>query len=144
MIAILAIGSPFGADRVGWQIAEHMNRRGFKDIHTCRHPIDLIPHFEHYEHCVVIDALWAFDEEDSELIAIRPGELRKDYCPNSHDLSLWEVVQLATISEQLPPQFEIFGINISKRPKRVYSSNEIEMLATKLTDLLEGMEVESA
>ena len=137
LTAILAIGSPYGADRIGWQIAEYLNKRGFDDVHSCRHPIDLLPYFQTCPQCAVVDALWADSLTDGQLIQLQASELKKDYCTDSHGMTLYEVMQLARISAQLPEQISIFGINISHRPNRPFSEAEVitlvDQLCTELT-----------
>ena len=133
--AILAIGSPFGADRIGWQIAEQLLLQKRENVHVCRHPIDLLQYFAQYKQCYVIDALWADSMGDGEMIQLQPEELKKRHCLGSHGLTLYEVIQLAKISGQLPEQVRIIGINISKRSTRAFSDAEIRSLVDRLSDV---------
>ena len=136
MKIILAIGSPFGADRIGWQLAEQLQQQGVENIHTCRHPIDLLPYFNDNPDCIVIDALWA-SGKPGELLEIHPVDLKKEYCRNSHDLTLFEVIQLAGIAEQLPEHLTIYGIEINQHSTSVFSEREVKRLADKLIHMLD-------
>jgi hydrogenase maturation protease len=131
---VLAIGSAYGADGIGWQLAEQLSERGITNVYSCRHPIDLLPYFQTYRHCIVIDAVWADHLADSQLIEIKPNELSAEYCPNSHSLTLYEVIQLAGISGQLPQRIQIIGINIAKRAGRTFNVSEINALTEHLMD----------
>jgi len=135
MNAILAIGSPFGADRVGWQIADHLIHLGIEAVHTCRHPIDLLPYFSEYDHCTVIDAMWA-NQHDGALVEINPGELKQEFCRNTHGLNLYEVIKLADISDQLPKHLAIYGIEINGRSIHSFSDIEVNLLTLKLGEAL--------
>lgn len=129
MKTILAIGSPFGADRIGWQIADQLQAMGVQQVHTCRHPIDLLPHFLDNSDCVVIDALWA-NLPNGTLLEIHPNDLKPEHCTNAHGLNLYEVIQLASISEQLPEHLTIYGIEMGKRIDVAFNESEVAGLTT--------------
>jgi hydrogenase maturation protease len=136
MKTILAIGSAFGADRIGWQIAEHFQHHGIENVHTCRHPIDLLPFFSENSDCIIIDALWS-SGKPGDVLEIHPADLKKDHCRNSHGLTLFEVIQLASISEQLPEHLTIYGIEINQHSAQAFTDNEVTQIVNKLEQRLD-------
>lgn len=68
---------------------------------------------------------------------IHPADLKKEFCRNSHDLTLFEVIQLAGIAEQLPEHLTIYGIEINQHSTSVFSEHEVMRLSQELVQQLE-------
>lgn len=131
MTAVLAIGSPFGADRVGWQIAECLQEKGVPNVHLCRHPLDLLPYFSRYHHCLVIDAMH-HNQGRGTLLPIAVDQLRPLECRNVHGLSLYELIQLARTTEQLPEDLQIVGVEINGKALESFTDLEVDFLSAQV------------
>ncbi len=136
MIAILTIGSDYGADRIGWQIGERLQFLGHPNVFNCLHPIDLLPYFEKFDNCTIIDAMWA-DKTRGTVLRIEPSTLEQKHCRSSHGLTLYEVIQLATFSSLVPARLTIYGIEIKGRNSLPFSELEVETMASQIIDELQ-------
>jgi hydrogenase maturation protease len=136
MNIILAIGSPFGADHIGWQVAEQLQRLGISHVHICQHPIDLLSYFTADAQCSIVDAMWAPTLADCEVRALKPSELARKQCSSAHGLSLDYTLRLAEQLGKSPENIQILGINISHRNGRDCTEAEATHLAEQCRDLL--------
>lgn len=116
-LRILGIGSPFGADRLGWDVVERLNAQPLPDgveAVSCAHPIsELLPQLEGIDAAIVVDAMAGVPA--GKVVRCRLRDLRDGASPHSiHGLSVVTAVDLAMALGMLPPSLEILGLGIGE------------------------------
>jgi len=120
-VAIIGVGSPFGADRLGWDAVDWLERqelsKKFPDLHfefsqTDRPGALLLEQIRRADAAIILDAMQA---------GLSPGTLRtftpdqlsnKTGFTSSHGFGLAESILLGSVLGQLPHFFSIIGIEM--------------------------------
>lgn len=120
---LVGIGSPFGDDRVGWEIARRVEELASGELATgelavrcARAPAELLNWLEGVDRMEICDAVasgaagslhcWSWPSPEIELAPFR----------GSHDLGLPAVLALAAALGRLPREVRIWGIGIEPPP----------------------------
>jgi hydrogenase maturation protease len=112
---VVGIGSPHGSDRLGWVVAEQLERQlpAPWQVRLARTPTDLLNWLEDCEHLHLLDAclrgqssgrVHRFRWPDTRILEPR-GE-------TSHDFNLPQVLQLAQRLEQVPKKLVVWALEI--------------------------------
>ncbi|MEJ2434500.1 MAG: hydrogenase maturation protease [Pseudolabrys sp.] len=130
---VIGIGSPFGADCIGWQVAEalqdRLDERAGPDpdaldvqvVIADRPGVDLLRLMQGVRWAVLVDAVVARDEAptgDVGTIARSPRWLRRDELQalslghSSHAVGVSEALALGEVLGQLPERLSILGIGV--------------------------------
>lgn len=117
---VVGIGSSHGDDRVGWEVARAIDRRGDRGIATrcARTPAKLLDWLDGVERLDVCDAVsWSTTETAVEIGSVRcwqwpAQDLERAPFRTSHDLSLPAVLALAETLGRLPPEVRVWGVTI--------------------------------
>jgi len=136
MATLIALGAPLGAEQIGWEVADILRRHKIANIHTCRHPIDLLPYFEENQNCIVLDSVNSL-KISGTLNLIDPDDLDPSICRKSLGLNLYEVLQLAKISEQLPPSFRLLTIDIGPQHLHYFAPHQKSEMAYRVAEELD-------
>jgi len=114
MIDIFAIGSPFNADAISWQVLESLQHQLDPATITChyldRPGVQLVEELRG-KHCVILlDALLA-DKQHGHIDALdwRDLQAHEKYM-SSHEFSVAHALELASRLHTLPPQVHLLGI----------------------------------
>ncbi len=120
-LLLLGIGSPFGADRIGWELVEQL-RGSLPEIEGCElvlrnlaHPTQLLSLVEGFDGVIVIDAL--LDAEPGSLHRLTIDELKESERSSSHQLGVAEALALARAMGDLPEWLEVIGVGVGARPR---------------------------
>lgn len=112
---IAGIGSPFGDDRLGWDVVEKL--AGLFPEHTfktLRKPIDLLDHLSDVERLHLIDAGRGDDSPGTIRRFDRPFDSLNDYrFSGTHDIDLVSALRLAESFSSLPLKVTIWCITAS-------------------------------
>lgn len=115
MIRVIGLGSPFGDDRVGWELIDCLRGRlpGSIDLVKLDRPgAALINWLQGFDRVVLIDAV-AAPGEPGRLIRIEPFALgRPGTGWSSHGLDLARTLELARALGSLPRRVDLYGIAI--------------------------------
>ena len=123
-LLVLGIGSPFGDDRVGWEVVERLKGEGvaarFPEVRfdTADRPGSLLlTTLEGVDAAILIDAVEA---------GLAPGEIvrladeaidaRAETLFSSHGLGVGQALQLGRSLGRLPPRLILFGVQLSVSP----------------------------
>lgn len=118
-VAVLGLGSPFGDDRVGWEVAEGLSRipwaeDGPDSVVTVdcldRPGAGLLERLRNADCVILIDAMRSGAPAGS-LRRIDPDEMRADAeSPSSHGFGLAQTLALGRALGEMPSNLVLFGI----------------------------------
>lgn len=146
-VRVIGIGSPFGADRIGWQVADALERRleehgGLEhrdiDVHVGvadRPGVELLRLMQGAQRVILVDAVLDCDETRTGrdgTIGRPPRWLQRDELQvlslgrSSHDLGVSEALALGEALGQLPEQLSILGIHVDPDPDVLDDTDAVE------------------
>ncbi len=115
-LLVIGIGSPFGEDRVAWDVVDQL-REGMPEVagyelefQNLAHPSQLLELVKGYDGVIILDAL--IDAESGTLHRLTLDELKASERASSHQLGVAEALALARALDDLPEWVEIIGIGI--------------------------------
>lgn len=118
LIRVIGIGSPYGADRVGWLACDLLQTALQQEQfawHLCRTPTQLPQLVQDCDGVIIIDALLSEDPVEHVISLTWPVE--HNHFPSrcsSHALNVIEALQLASQLDQLPSHTYLLGVSVSK------------------------------
>jgi len=114
---VIGIGSPFGADRLGWAVIDALFEAGFDakaDLAYCRQPAELPDLLTGYSKVILVDALLG-DQLAGTLQRLRRENLR---CAclgvSSHGFNVSTSLELAEVLDCLPEQLLVLGLEVGE------------------------------
>lgn len=119
MKRVLGVGSPWGDDRVGWELAERVAAGCGKDVEVRvldRPGLGLIEHLRGAESVLILDAVLAGESHPAgsvvevELCQLAPGALRS---LSSHGFGVQEAIELAAKLGPLPARLGLIGVAVT-------------------------------
>ncbi|MCU7844512.1 MAG: hydrogenase maturation protease [Candidatus Thiodiazotropha sp. (ex Monitilora ramsayi)] len=114
MIRVIGVGSPFGADQLGWMAIDHLATLGLVECELLkldRPGSRLLDHFRDVSSVVVIDAV-AVNDRPGGVSALSLSDLQQIQCtPSSHGFGLAETLALGGQLGKLPTDFHLIGIH---------------------------------
>jgi hydrogenase maturation protease len=145
---VAGIGSPFGADQLGWQVIETLESDpGIFDccdlLKLDRPGADLVATIQRYARVILVDAVQSdqprgtFVQLDTELISQQASGL------SSHNFGVAEAVALAQAMQRLPEQLMLFGLVVGESPDKQFEQHEFQYLVGQVGEFL-SMSVEIA
>lgn len=141
-IRVLGVGSPSGDDRAGWLVIDALHACGISEASGVtlakldRPGVMLLGCFEGASRVVLIDAMQAGGT---------PGEIRRldtanwgDYAGglSSHGVGVLDALRLAAALDALPPQLDLYGIEIGTAGVEEEVSAAVRRAATTLAERL--------
>ena len=119
-IAIIGIGSPYGADQTGWQLVEMLKHdpalqaltKGRAGFSTCPHPgLMLLDSMSGSDYSILIDAVEG--GRRGNVILVGKHELLEDAANlSTHNLGVKEVLLLGNQLNSLPQQIDLIGVEV--------------------------------
>ncbi len=120
---IIGIGSPHGADQLGWSLCEQLKKLDWPEaleIQLCRTPAQLPELLNHCERAILIDAILT-NTGSGEILSLSVKDLAEN--PNashsSHGFGVVEALELATALGQIPDSVIILGITINSKTEDI-------------------------
>ncbi|MES9852411.1 MAG: hydrogenase maturation protease [Candidatus Thiodiazotropha sp. L084R] len=124
MTRIIGIGSPFGADQLGWLAIDHLQTcqlTGCELIKLDRPGSGLLDYFRGVDHVVLIDALIS-SGSFGDVKLIEPDELEDcDGLTSCHGFGVAEALGLADQLGLLPSKISLIGIHAQSDLSRLPS-----------------------
>jgi hydrogenase maturation protease len=118
-VRVIGLGSPFGDDRIGWQVVEQLVADALPagaDAVSCENPgRDLLPLLDGVPHVILVDALRGAGQP-GEIVRCTQDDLAK--APSrwsSHGLGVADMLDLAASLGCLPARLEIIGIEVGSQ-----------------------------
>lgn len=114
MTRVIGVGSPFGADQLGWMAVDHLATLGLVSCELLK--LDrpgslLLNHLRDVSSVVVIDAV-AVSERPGDVSPLSLSDLQQiQRTPSSHGIGLAETLALGRQLGQLPSDLHLFGIH---------------------------------
>lgn len=150
-IRIIGIGSPFGDDRLGWDVIERLRENKnlmpwLETLHleTCDRPgLHLLNLIRGAEVVVLIDAVKSGAPLGS-LHCLQNGEIEQVYpTMSTHNIGIGYALKLARELNELPKKLYFYGIEINEISLTMGFSDPIKqaiiLLENKLITLLPGI-----
>jgi hydrogenase maturation protease len=112
---LVGIGSPFGGDRVGWLVAEEIERRlvGKIDVRCARAPADLLDWLVGVDRLVICDACRDTRQAGTWMRFDWPAvEIADVEFAGTHDMNLPATLKLAERLGLLPKRTTIWGMTV--------------------------------
>jgi hydrogenase maturation protease len=113
MIRIIGVGSPFGADQLGWLAIDHLVACSLPNCELMkldRPGIGLLDHFQNVDQVILIDALLS-QEATGRVVLIQADELVDcESLTSSHGFGVAETVAMAAQLGALPARLHLIGI----------------------------------
>lgn len=131
MIRVIGIGSPFGADQLGWLALEALEEAAISDLELVR--LDrpgsgLLRYFEGVGKILLIDAVEA-GLEPGEIKLLDRNDLAQSPClTSSHGFGVAEALALAGALETLPAELWVAGIEAGSDRSSVPDLNKQQLL----------------
>jgi len=156
MIAVIGVGSPFGADQMGWQVIDALQRSELP-ISNSGMPVTLfkldrpgsgiVDQMQNASAAILIDAVNSPDAEEKEIVVLSADQLLQSsehtHRPlvSSHGFGLLQAIQLAEKLNLMPDKTSIVGMNILFNQDGLteaegLSDQEIGSLADKVTQII--------
>lgn len=121
-VTIICTGSPFGADHIGYKIAERLKRDGLTDVcPACSIEIEyldrpgtrLLGYLRRAEKVILIDAMKAGDVPGT-VRRIEPNELEQAQPLSGHGIGVAEALALGDALGELPGKLVILGAEVGE------------------------------
>jgi len=118
-IAIIGIGSPYGADQAGWRLIEMLERepdlQSFTNVSLdfikCMHPdMMLLDSLSGSDYAILIDAVQGGLK--GNVIQVDKQEILENTRLSTHSLGVKEMLLLGSRLGSLPQDFAIIGIEV--------------------------------
>jgi hydrogenase maturation protease len=153
LIKVIGIGSPFGEDRIGWEVINVLKKQrviskfesNTLTLDCCRLPqLELLDLMEGAEIVFLVDAVQS-DGVVGEIYRLENEEIYSiSYGISTHSLSIAHVLQLGQILGILPERIILYGIevgclsgfNISHKVLEISKNNLLEKLTKEIIDVL--------
>lgn len=113
---IVGIGSPHGADRAGWLVAERLRHRWTSGpmVQVLNTPLQLLDHLSECRSLLIIDACQAGLPAGSVIRLEWPDpRIREQGSLSSHGWGVGMVLELADRLGRLPDSVILFGLEVS-------------------------------
>ncbi len=135
---IIGIGSPFGMDRIGWDVIDYLQQQAEQLIRDCRlvkldRPgTELITLFDKEAKNIIIDAIQS-DHETGEVLCLEINDIPKANSKfSSHSIGLADTLQLADILNQLPEQMKVIGKIIGSSSDSEPDPEQVRILSERV------------
>jgi hydrogenase maturation protease len=119
MTRIIGVGSPFGADRLGWEAIDHLVEVGLDGcelIKLDRPGSGLLSWFDGADRLILIDAV-LIDEGPGGASLFELGQLESySSTTSSHGFGVAQAIDLARELNQLPCRLRLVGIHTGADP----------------------------
>jgi hydrogenase maturation protease len=118
-LLVVGVGSPFGADTLGWEVIDALRRRRVGkagwvvELTTADRPgIHLLELLRGRDAAVLIDAMFSGAEPGTVRLLER-SELARCQRYSSHALGVAEVLNLGEKLQALPPVLRLIGVEVA-------------------------------
>ncbi len=122
-IRVIGIGSPFGADRLGWQVIDALRVSAPTLSHVqllhCRYPAELPNLLAGSVKAILIDALQGDYPLGTLLHLSMPDMPQAGLCISSHGMDVPAALQLTKALGNLPEQLLVLGMEVGKENQPV-------------------------
>ena len=141
-LRIIGIGSPFGADRIGWRVAEYLARsvrlpKTFEVLTRDRPGVMLLNDMHGVERVVLVDAVCS-NRVSGQVRHLTVDDAIAHYkLFSSHGFGVGEALSLGRVLGELPRELTIFGIEIPVDGGG-FSGDEIECMARGAAEFIVG------
>jgi hydrogenase maturation protease len=147
-ILVLGVGSPFGADTLGWQVVERLEAevrrrdrlRGTVELKREDRPgLRLLDLMRPYDHVILIDGVVSDAAPGTLFHLQRDALLHFRAPPSTHAAGIPEALALGAILDELPARIELFGLSVE--PEGPVSPAAVLKLARAVITHLEAQSV---
>jgi len=139
-ILVAGIGSPFGADQLGWQVIDALQDHAQNDTGLTRCKFSkldrpgagLVDTLQGYQRVIMIDAVQAgkprgtLVQLDAEQISEQSSGL------SSHNFGVAEAIALARAMGVLPEDIVLFGLDAGDNPDVPFDTDEADKLFNRV------------
>jgi hydrogenase maturation protease len=135
-ILVAGIGSPFGADQLGWLVIDALQDHAQNDTGLTRCKFSkldrpgagLIETLQGYEQVILIDAVQA-GKPRGTLIRLDTGQISEQSAGlSSHNFGVAEAIALGRAMGQVPQELILLGLDAGERYDEIFDIGEIDKL----------------
>lgn len=127
-VAVIGIGSPFGADRLGWEVIERLQTDDETVTFECwDEPLTgLVERFRNLDAAILVDASCS-GEPVGVCRVLEPGQLAgQGLCWSSHGIGLDDVIALGRTLDALPTRLIIVAAEIGDSNRDIPPESAIQ------------------
>lgn len=137
-ILVLGIGSPFGADTIGWQVIDHLERSAVSDDYLRNHVdlrredrpgLYLLELISGYRQVILVDAVVSGAAAGTIHHLQMQDMLRERAVLSTHLAGVADALSLGAVIDMLPEKLELFGLEIGEGRLPDISGITTEILA---------------
>lgn len=163
MIAVIGIGSPFGADQLGWRVIDYLQQSEVPKSKSANAVVfnkldrpgsGVIDQLQHADAAILIDAICSNLYAEHQVVVMRVDELlnllddqhNSIKLLSSHDFGLLEAIQLAKSLNVLPEETILLGFNLATFKKiensddrYIVPQEQVQLLANSVRQLLQTL-----
>jgi len=135
----VGVGSPHGADSIGWSVLEHLQKRNqiaatFRNVLK---PIDMLDLLGDWDELIVIDAVEGTAVDLTECWTWPCVQLNAALSCGTHGFGLVQALQLAQELRLLPKYVTIVGVSMESWSTVANSLPKLEELLAKTAERIE-------
>ncbi len=127
-VRVLGIGSPFGLDRIGWDVITALQQSEKLQIYLDqqlmlesldRPGVNLLRYFESAEYVFIIDAVIDDNLAIGEVKKYSIEEINSaELLQSAHSFGVKEALALAQVLDQLPQKIKILGVSVGSQTNK--------------------------
>jgi hydrogenase maturation protease len=144
-IAIIGVGSPFGADRLGWQVLEVLEQdatlqaRGVRWHRLDRPGTGLLAYMRDARHVIVVDAIQGGFAAGA-IVCLQGNQIFSGVLPtSSHGIGLADTLALAQQLGDMPDTMVVIGMEIGSAGTWQATQTDIVALAEAVKRALDSL-----
>lgn len=128
---VIGIGSPFGADRLGWAVIDALKTADFAnqaDLACCRQPAELPDLLAGHSRVILVDAVLG-DHLAGTVLRLKRDDLRRtNLGVSSHGFNVSTALDLTAALGHLPDQLLVLGMEVGE-PNQPINPEWVKRLA---------------
>ncbi len=138
-VVVAGFGSPHGDDQAGWQVVATLARRAdlAARVLSIREGTQLVGELDDCRRLIVIDACRSASQVGTITRFRWPDpRIRRHHNHSTHGIGLCNALELATQLGRLPPDVEVFGIEVCGLNPLAELSCEVEWAVQELAEII--------
>ncbi|MEX2495957.1 MAG: hydrogenase maturation protease [Woeseia sp.] len=143
-VLIVGIGSPFGADQLGWQVIDELQQRTqiierppqqYELVKLDRPGAALVETMRGYEQVILIDAVQSGQSRGTPVVLTADEIIRNNSNLSSHGFGIADSIALASALQQLPDKLILTGLDIGSISEYAFTKQDVIGLGVRIMQL---------
>ena len=147
-IKIIGIGSPFGPDKLGWQVvdqlrhnlAEQNNGVHINFIQSDRPGLRLLDLIRNADTAILVDAIDQKDSPGQILELDRHQLLQNEHTLSSHSIGVSDALSLAATLGEIPEELVLFGLCVDRSKPEPACQQQVDLICNRIREYVVNYE----